>query len=53
MGHREEVWTNPTFQQILVDGIKWALGEVPPNIKEVAPGDYMNPFYSQSKSVNK
>ena len=41
MGHREDVWTNPTFQTILVGGIKWAIGEVtadvPPNLKEVAP----------------
>ena len=49
MGHREDVWTNPTFQEILIGGIKWALGdvkaEVPPNIKEVAPGAYTNPKY--------
>lgn len=49
MGHREDVWTNPTFQQILVGGIKWALGEVkadvPANIKEAAPGAYTNPKY--------
>src|SRR5262245_13643986 len=44
MGHREDVWTNPVFQQILVGGIRWALGEVnadiSPNIKETAPGAY-------------
>lgn len=49
MGHREDVWTNPTFQQILIGGIKWALGEVqaevPANIKEAAPGAYTNPKY--------
>ena len=49
MGHREDVWTNPVFQQILTGGIKWALGdlpaEVPPNIKEAAPGAYTNPPY--------
>jgi uncharacterized protein len=47
MGHREDVWTNPMFQQILVGGIKWALGDVkadvPPNIKTTAPGAYTNP----------
>ncbi len=52
MGHREDVWTNPIFQQILVGGIKWALGEVPaevpPNIKEAAPGAYTNPPYADS-----
>jgi len=53
MGHREDVWTNPTFQQILVGGIKWALGEVPadvtPNIQTAAPGAYTNPLYSEPK----
>jgi len=53
MGHREDVWTNPTFQKILVGGIKWALGEVkadvPPNIKEVAPGAYTNPPFPETK----
>lgn len=49
MGHREDVWTNPTFQQILVGGMRWALGdvkaEVPANIKDVTPGAWTNPPY--------
>ena len=49
MGHREDVWTNPIFQDILVGGIKWALGEVnadvPANLKETAPKAYTNPPY--------
>ncbi len=49
MGHREDVWTNPTFQSILVGGVKWALGdvqaEVSPNIKGAAPGAWTNPKY--------
>src|SRR6516162_3704631 len=53
LGHREDVWTNPVFQQILVGGIKWALGEVSadvtPNIKTVAPGAYTNPRYPEPK----
>lgn len=53
MGHREDVWTNPLFQDILVGGIRWALkevdAEVPPNIKEVAPGAYTNPPYVEPK----
>lgn len=52
MGHREDVWTNPMFQEILVGGIRWALGEVsaevPPNIHETAPGAYENPPYPGS-----
>lgn len=42
MGHREDVWTHPTFQQILVGGIDWALrrvdADVTPNIAKVTPG---------------
>ena len=53
MGHREDVWMNPTFQQILVGGIKWALGEVSadvtPNLQTAAPGAYTNPRYEESK----
>ena len=49
MGHREDVWTNPIFQEILVGGIKWTLGEVnadvPANLKETAPQAYTNPPY--------
>lgn len=41
MGHREDVWTNPIFESILIGGLAWASGaidaEVPANIKEVAP----------------
>ena len=55
MGHREDVWTNPTFQQILVGGIKWALGEVSadvtPNIQTAAPGAYTNPRYVETKTA--
>ena len=55
MGHREDVWTNPMFQQILVGGIKWALGEVSadvtPNIQTAAPGAYTNPRYVEPKAA--
>jgi len=41
MGHREDVWTNKIFQQILLGGFAWALGNVDadltPNINKVAP----------------
>ena len=53
MGHRDDVWTNPTFQQILVGGIKWAVGDAPadvmPNIQTAAPGAYTNPRYVAPK----
>ncbi len=41
MGHREDVWTNPIFQSVLLGGIAWAVGNVkatvPPNISEITP----------------
>ena len=53
MGHREDVWTNPVFQDILIGGIKWALGEVNaevhPNLKKTAPEAYTNPPYPAPK----
>ena len=53
MGHREDVWTNPIFQDILVGGIKWSLGEVnanlTPNLKQAAPDAYTNPPFPEPK----
>jgi uncharacterized protein len=53
MGHREDVWTNPIFQDILVGGMKWALGDieaaVEPNLEATAPGAYTNPPYVAPK----
>ena len=41
MGHREDVWDDATFQQMIVDAATWALGEgeldSEPNFKEVVP----------------
>lgn len=41
MGHREQVWEHPTFQQILLGGISWMLGnveaDIEPNMAKVAP----------------
>jgi type 1 glutamine amidotransferase len=53
MGHREDVWVNPTFQKILVGGLKWSLREaeavLKENLKETAPGAYTNPPYVEPK----
>jgi uncharacterized protein len=35
LGHREQVWTNPVYQDHIVAGIKWSLGMLP---GEVVPG---------------
>ena len=41
MGHREDVWTNPIFQSIVIGALKWTTGladaDVTPNIKQVTP----------------
>lgn len=41
MGHREDVWTNPIFQNALVGALNWTGGrveaDVTPNVGKVAP----------------
>ena len=41
MGHREDNWLNPFFQEILLGGIAWAVrnidADVTPNLAKVAP----------------
>jgi type 1 glutamine amidotransferase len=41
MGHREDIWTNPTFQSVLMGGINWTVrrvdADVTPNIAKVTP----------------
>jgi uncharacterized protein len=47
MGHRDDVWANPVFQQVLLGGMNWALGnvdaDVTPNIEQAAPEASMLP----------
>ena len=41
MGHREDVWTNPVFQKVVIAGLNWVAGntkfEPSPNMPQVAP----------------
>ncbi len=41
MGHREDVWTHPTFQNLLLGGVSWALrnveADISPNMRKVTP----------------
>jgi type 1 glutamine amidotransferase len=41
LGHREDVWSNPLFRDLLTGGILFALGmreaKIPPNLPEVTP----------------
>ena len=49
MGHRLDVWSNPDFQQILLGGINWAVGnvnaDITPNLKKAAPHADQLPKY--------
>ena len=42
MGHREDVWDNPSFQSMILGAIKWAAGtvkaDVTSNLDQVTPG---------------
>lgn len=52
MGHREDVWTNPLFRDILVGGVRWALGDVQadvtPNFEQVSPDALTNPEFFET-----
>lgn len=41
LGHREDVWTNPIFQKIILGGLSWALGhadaDIAPNLARLMP----------------
>jgi type 1 glutamine amidotransferase len=41
LGHREDVWTSPMFQEMLTGAVAWCAGDakadVTPNLKEAAP----------------
>ncbi len=49
MGHREDIWTNPVFQAVLLGGIDWALGrvdaDITPNLAQVAPQANVLPVF--------
>ncbi len=53
MGHRDDIWTNPTYQNILIGAIHWATRDVdaaiPPNLKTAAPEAMTNPPYPEPK----
>ena len=58
MGHREDVWTNPIFQQITLGGIAWALrnvdADVTPNIADRhAPGRRVRAEVARKKAKAK
>jgi type 1 glutamine amidotransferase len=42
MGHREDVWTNPKYQGLLLGALAWTTGlvdaDITPNVEKVTPG---------------
>jgi uncharacterized protein len=42
MGHREDVWSNPAYQELLLGALAWVTGRVDakiePNVRTVTPG---------------
>ncbi|HUR56621.1 MAG TPA: ThuA domain-containing protein [Opitutaceae bacterium] len=50
MGHREDVWTNPIFQSLLMGGLNWALrrveADLTPNLTRVTPQAGVLPPYA-------
>lgn len=58
MGHREDVWTNPIFQTLLMGGLDWALGRVEadltPNLQQVTPeADVLPPYVAPAPAKAK
>lgn len=53
MGHREDVWENPTFQQLLAGGLNWAFkrveADITPNLKAATPQAAILPDPSKEK----
>lgn len=41
LGHREDVWTNPIFENLMLGGFSWVLGnvdaDITPNFEQVTP----------------
>lgn len=46
MGHREDVWTNDLFKNMIIGAVKWTTGdvdaEIPSNLNDVTPGAMNN-----------
>jgi type 1 glutamine amidotransferase len=53
MGHREEVWSDETFQQVVTDAITWVSGhgeaDAEPNLQLVAPDVAKGPTVKAAK----
>jgi type 1 glutamine amidotransferase len=50
LGHREDVWANPVYQQHVLGGIKWALGLEPGDATPQKPENWLPPAAAAPKS---
>jgi type 1 glutamine amidotransferase len=52
MGHRDDIWKSPVFQQVLLGGINWAVrnvnADITPNLKRAAPEADQLPKYRKT-----
>lgn len=39
MGHEPQAWNDPRFQRMLLDGIRWAMGDLPDRVPIEAPSE--------------
>lgn len=57
MGHRDDVWKNPMFQELLMGGLNWAMGnveaDVTPNIEQATPQAAELPTMPERKKKQK
>jgi type 1 glutamine amidotransferase len=57
MGHREDVWSNPLFQSLLMGGLDWALhrvdADITPNLTQVTPQAGVLPPYVEPRPAPK
>ncbi|MBC8002989.1 MAG: ThuA domain-containing protein, partial [Opitutaceae bacterium] len=53
MGHREDVWTSPVFQEVLMGGVNWAThraeADITPNIDKVTPNASTLPKFVEAE----
>lgn len=51
MGHRNDVWTSPIFENILIGGLQWILGRlnanITPNLAQVCPQASVMPVFTR------
>jgi uncharacterized protein len=54
-GHRDDIWTNPLVQQVILGGFAWVMrnvdADVTPNVAQVTPGAWEMPKFKPKPKV--